>query len=794
MAGTLVLHKFKLILAKNIFTSHEINYQILNRTFIMSQISEADNVYRPSILDRTNEGDREIFNNLVRIHSESIIIDQFPSQKKELIKIQNPTQRLSQQDLDQRYEEWKTDKNIDSEGIWIYYPWSNKLIHILPKDEFVALRTSRNQYKITNIEQNSMAGKTIGIIGLSVGSAVALSIATERICGRLKLADYDVIELSNLNRLKTGIQNIGLNKCVVTAREIAEIDPFIEIECFMDGIIPNNIDDFLNGGEKLDILIDECDDIEIKITCRTLARQLGIPVVMETSDRGMLDIERFDFEPNRPLFHGLLAGIPETKLENISPQDRIPLVMRIVDVMKSSYRARLSLLEMGQSINTWPQLASAVTLGGAVVADVCRRIFLNQFTASGRYYVDLEEIISNPKPESASGEPQSQGPAFNLERASRIADSLSGPQPVDYPNESEVETIVEAGSRAPSSGNDQPWKWVFTKGKLYLFHDKARSHSFSNFNDLASGLALGAAYENAVLKSKQLGFVVKGEFYPVSEEPDLAAVIHFLQKSSGEEDYVYAPDLVNFIHSRSTNRNTGNPAHIDESDYSILQHAAESVPGVQLHYITNREDIESLARVVAECDLISLLNDHGHSDFFERNINWVSDTNDRDGIDVQTLGFTPSHLTAISMLRDKKIARAMRLIGGGNVLVENTQKAVSSASSLALLTLPKDLKHQFFFGGIASQRFWLRAEQLGHAVQPLISPLSLFARLDAGEGLDPDEIDKLQHQRSIFRSITNLDYKLAEILLLKIAKADAPAVRTQRLPLNEILFMVNDKI
>jgi hypothetical protein len=29
---------------------------------------------------------------------------------------------------------------------------------------------------------------------------------------------------------------------------------------------------------------------------------------METSDRGVLDVERFDLEPDRPIFHGLLPG------------------------------------------------------------------------------------------------------------------------------------------------------------------------------------------------------------------------------------------------------------------------------------------------------------------------------------------------------------------------------------------------------------------------------------------------------------------------------------------------------
>jgi len=762
----------------------------------MSHISEVDNIYLPILLDRKIERDSKVFKDLVQTYSEKIIIDRFSSQKKELFKIQNPRRRLSQAELDAFYSDWEKQKDVAVEGLWVYYPWSQKLIHILEKQEFIQLRTSRNQYKISKEEQDLLIEKKIGIIGLSVGSAVALSIATERTCGKLKLADYDTIELSNLNRLKTGIHNIGLNKCVVTAREIAEIDPFIQIECYQEGITTDNISAFLTEGGKLDILVDECDDIEIKILCRTLAKEIKIPVVMETSDRGMLDIERFDLEHDLAIFHGLLDGIPQSKLVNISAQDRVPLVMRIVDVMKSSSRARLSLLEIGQSINTWPQLASAVTLGGAVVTDSCRRMLLGQLTGSGRFYVDLEEFISNAGKPPTVSDPYVEPQSFNLNQAIRIADSLFYERNAFVPDEEDIKKIVDAGSRAPSSGNDQPWKWIFRNGHLLLFHDRSRSFSFSNFNDRASSIALGAAYENAILKSQELGFQVKSKFFPLPKEPDLVAEITFLPDDSPEADTVFAPELAGFIYSRATNRSKGMGLPLNDVDYSTLRSAAESIFGAKLHYITNPEDIDNMATVVGACDLIAMLNDHGHSDFFERDIHWSPEKSEiaNDGIGIGSLGATASQLAALSMVRDRKVAQALRLIGGGSALTESTRDSIKSASCLAVLALPRDLEQNFFLGGIASQRFWLRAEQLGYAIQPLNAPLSLFARLDSGEGLGSDEIGKLKGLKKLFRGITNLDEKLDEIFLFKIARAESPIIRTKRLPLNEILFMVNDQI
>ncbi len=54
---------------------------------------------------------------------------------------------------------------------------------------------------------------------------------------------------------------------------------------------------------------------------------------------------------------------------------------------------KYSLGEIGKSITTWPQLASSVMLGGALVTDTCRRILLDQLRSSGRYYVDFDQLI-----------------------------------------------------------------------------------------------------------------------------------------------------------------------------------------------------------------------------------------------------------------------------------------------------------------------------------------------------------------------------------------------------------------
>src|SRR5690606_500097 len=115
---------------------------------------------------------------------------------------------------------------------------------LLDEAEFVAMRTNRNQYKITQEEQDVLATRKIGVIGLSVGQSIALTLAMERVCGELRLADFDTAELTNLNRIRTGVHNLGLHKTIIAAREIAEIDPFLKVLIFSEGVTDENIDPF----------------------------------------------------------------------------------------------------------------------------------------------------------------------------------------------------------------------------------------------------------------------------------------------------------------------------------------------------------------------------------------------------------------------------------------------------------------------------------------------------------------------------------------------------------------------
>lgn len=283
-----------------------------------------------------------------------------------------------------------------SVGNWIYYPWRKTIVHVLPKDKFYLVKENRNRDKITHKEQSLLRKKRIGVIGLSVGHMSALAIAQEGICGTLKLADYDILNLSNLNRLRSSLINLGQQKTQIAQREIAELDPFINTIVYPNGITDASIKEFCISEKKLDLIVEECDDLYVKFRIREFAKKWKIPVVMETNDRGMIDIERFDLEPQRNLFHGLTEGYTSEDVKNLSPAKRLTMICKILGGEKRmSYRMQLSVKKIGSELINLPQLSSETHLGGALVAHTARKILLNTFLSSGRFSIDLNEAISD---------------------------------------------------------------------------------------------------------------------------------------------------------------------------------------------------------------------------------------------------------------------------------------------------------------------------------------------------------------------------------------------------------------
>jgi hypothetical protein len=186
-----------------------------------------------------------------------------------------------------------------------------------------------------------------------------------------------------------------------------------------------------------------------------------------------------------------------------------------------SVALKASMLEIDESLSGWPQLGSSIVMGGGVVADTYRRVMLDEFRDSGRWFVDLEALVAGDSPPPPPPDLEWGGFSAETTTADELAAQLPPSDRVEPLRTMSTETardLVRAGTCAPSGANAQPWRWLHHREQLWLYLDRARAGSFLDFASMGSMMALGAAAEAAVVGAAGLGQVLEVEYLGEGED------------------------------------------------------------------------------------------------------------------------------------------------------------------------------------------------------------------------------------------------------------------------------------
>lgn len=635
---------------------------------------------------------------------------------------------------------------------WAYYPWRRAMVAVLGPRGYRVVRLDRNRNNITPAEQDRLGALRIGVAGLSVGHVIAHTLAAQGLCGRLRLADFDQLELSNLNRVPATVFDLGINKARVAARRIAELDPYLPIEVFDAGLTVDTVDAFLDG---LDIVIEECDSLDMKALLREGARARRMPVLMATSDRGLVDVERFDREPQRPILHGLLGDLDIGLLPGMSSREKVPHVLRHLEAERLSPRTAASLIEIDRTISTWPQLASDVVLGAAALAEGVRRIGLGEELRSGRTRIDI---------------------GWALDQLDEPTMARPGPAPVDdqaAPHLSGIAGFVaDAAMRAPSGGNVQPWYVEARPTELTI--DVAAQHiSTMDVAFRGSAVAVGAALMNARIAAA--AHHVLGPF-SLTEEVDGSPLRAALKLTGGTDPGL--ADLYQPMLRRETNRHHGSPRSIDVATIEALGAAAQRESAL-LHLITERDDIAHAATLLAASDRIRYLTPHLHREMVSE-LRWPGDADPDTGIDVRSLELDAGELAMLDILRRTDVMARLAQWNAGSALGDDTRDRILASSALAAITVRGRNLRDYAQGGAAVELVWIIAQREGLAVQP-VSPVFLYAdnRTDF-ERLSPQFGAELMQLERDFRSLARMPSEESAVLLLRFTAGPPASVASRR--------------
>jgi molybdopterin/thiamine biosynthesis adenylyltransferase len=635
---------------------------------------------------------------------------------------------------------------------WAYYPWRQTVAAVLGPRAFRAVRLDRNRNIITAEEQTRLGALRIGVAGLSVGHVIAHTLAAQGMCGELRLADFDCIELSNLNRVPATVLDLGLNKAEVAARRIAELDPYLQVRVLDMGLTLDTVDEFLDG---LDIVVEECDSLHIKTIVRQRARSRRIPVLMATSDRGLVDVERFDLEPQRPILHGLLGNADVALLSGMTSREKVPHMLRFLEAEALSSRGAASLVEIDRTLSTWPQVSGDVVLGATAIAEAVRRIGLGEDLRSGRIRLDVGGALD-----------QLDEPEMPTDRPPPLAECSDSALP-GVPG-----VIAAAAIRAPSASNSQPWH--LETGPDVITISLAPEHTSTlDIGYRASAVALGAALFNAKVAAASQRVLGPLKLLEGVDGVPLQATLHLRDGVDPDLAGLYQPML-----ARETNRRLGTPGPIPADTVERLHVLAER-EGARLHLLTGRDDIDRIARILAAADRTRYLTPGLHAEMVSE-LRWPGDPCPDTGIDVRSLELEPGDLAVLDILRRPDVMAHLAQWSAGTALGEDTRRRVAASSAVAVISVSGDTLTDYARGGSAAEAVWITAQQFGLAVQP-VSPVFLYARdaedLSELSASFTDELGKLQQE---FGQLVGIPAGALPVLVLRFAVADPASVRSRR--------------
>ena len=649
---------------------------------------------------------------------------------------------------------------LTERGRWAFYPWRRAAVAVLGPRGFRALRLDRNRNSITAAEQDRLGGLSIGVAGLSVGHIIAHTLAMQGVCGNLRLADFDELELSNLNRVPATVFDLGVNKAHVAARRIAELDPYLPVDVFETGLNADTLDAFIDG---LDIVVEECDSLHIKAVLRVAAQQRGIPVLMATSDRGIIDVERFDHEPGRPILHGLLGQLDIDLLPGMTNREKIPHILRHLEADRLSARIAASLIEIDKSLSTWPQTAADVGIGACALTEAVRRIGLGEELRSGRTRLDIGwalDQIHEPEMNHHGGDD-----AEWTDLSARAGTSVVAPSEL-------LDDLAVAAMRAPSGGNVQPWRIEVRPDGV----DIAIAPTYTSTMDVGfrgSAVAVGAALLNT-----RIAAAAHGALGEVTVSENSGAVPLQVRLRLGTDADADLAELFGAMMTRETNRHHGEAHPVDAELTAALSAAAQSQGG-RLRLLTDRAEMERVATIFAAADRIRFLTPHLHGEMVSE-LRWPGDPDQDAGIDVRNLEFDEGDMAVLGVLRRPDVMAQLAQWQAGSALGDDMRDRILASSALAVVSVPGRTLSDYAAGGSAVEAVWITAQQHGVGAQP-VSPVFLYAHTaeDLHELSAPfaGELEALQRE---FDELVGLGADESIALTLRLASTPPTSLPSRR--------------
>jgi len=198
----------------------------------------------------------------------------------------------------------------------------NKEIPMVTKaGDFYNQMVERNIGVISSKEQERLRNACIAVAGCGGMGGLSAEQLVRIGVGHVKIADYDKFAVHNLSRQSgSTCANIGRNKAEVLGRHFKEINPNLRLDIFREGVLPENINRFVEGAE---VVIDGMDFSNLNTTIMMYRAAREKKICVFSPNAIGFGVNVFVFGPDTITLEdhlGLSAGIdPHLALMKLAP-------------------------------------------------------------------------------------------------------------------------------------------------------------------------------------------------------------------------------------------------------------------------------------------------------------------------------------------------------------------------------------------------------------------------------------------------------------------------------------------
>jgi len=585
---------------------------------------------------------------------------------------------------------------------------------------------SRNTGFISLAEQDRLMNTTVAIPGLGgVGGAHLITLVRMGL-GRFHLADFDVFEPANVNRqYGAKVSHFGRPKLDVMIEEALNINPYLDIRRFPEGVDAKNLESFLEG---VDVLVDGIDffSFDVRRMVFKRCRELGIHVV--TAGPLGYSAAMLVFAPDRGMDFDTYFAI----------RDEMPVEDKLLAFMiglapRATHRHYIDPRSIDLEHQRGPSLgAGCENCAAAAAAEVIRIVLGRPGVHPVPHYVQYDPYVrrfhrgylpfGNRNPLQRlkrrfiqwQMQHKRRRPSPHLPAAPRAAGVST-----DLPD-AVIDYLLRAAIQAPSGDNCQPW-W-FRSGPNHVdigLRPEADDSPF-NVKQCASLIACGAALENLLLAAGRYGLEGEVTYWPFGAADDCVARIR-LHRAEIEED-----PLHRFVWERHTNRTPYRREPLPTKTMIDLIHSLDQCPGMELKLFHTREEIRTIAGLVYQADRarVTLRGLHEH---LIRMIRFSEEEmlQKRDGFPLENLEAGWGGEVFLRLTRSWSIMRIFNHLGISRIVPLIAYRGIMNASLVGLLKCPDSRPETLVKGGRALERLWLTTARMGLSFQPMTA-ITLF--------------------------------------------------------------------